>query len=173
MNKNMLIAGASRGIGAATALLAAKSGWNVCVNFHSNEQAAQKFVDEITSTGEKAVAAQANIAIEQDIIPLFERLEDELGPLHALVNNAGILDKQMPLANMSANRMSRILTTAILGAFLLARKAVRRRSTNTGGKGGVFVNISSAAARLGSPNEFINYAASYVTGSLLDVTGGR
>lgn len=160
MSHNILITGASRGIGAATALLAASRGWNVCVNFHANEQAAQQIVEEITALGVKAIAVQGDVGVEKDIVQLFQRFDDEFGSLDALINNAGILDKQMPLADMSAERMSRIFTTNILGSFLCAREAVRRMSTNTGGKGGVIVNVSSGAARLGSPNEFIDYAAS-------------
>jgi len=160
MSHNILITGASRGIGAATALLAASKGWNVCVNFHANEQAAQQIVDEITALGVKAIAVQGDVGVEKDIVRLFQRFDDEFGSLDALINNAGILDKQMPLAEMSAERMSRIFTTNILGSFLCAREAVRRMSTDTGGKGGVIVNVSSGAARLGSPNEFIDYAAS-------------
>jgi NAD(P)-dependent dehydrogenase (short-subunit alcohol dehydrogenase family) len=160
MSHNILITGASRGIGAATALLAASRGWNVCVNFHANEQAAQQIVEEITALGVKAIAVQGDVGVEKDIVQLFQRFDEEFGSLDALVNNAGILDKQMPLAEMSAERMSRIFTTNILGSFLCAREAVRRMSTNTGGKGGVIINVSSGAARLGSPNEFIDYAAS-------------
>ncbi len=160
MNQNILITGASRGIGAATARLAAKSGWNVCVNFHRNKQAAQQIVDEIKLMGVKAVAVQGDVAIENDILHLFERFDEEFGVLDALVNNAGILDRQMPLEKMSAERMSRIFTTNITGSFLCAREAVKRMSTNHNGRGGAIVNISSAAARLGSPHEFIDYAAS-------------
>ena len=160
MTGNMLITGASRGIGAATAILAAQKGWNVCVNFHSNEQAAAKIVEEITATGMRAVAVQADIAIEKDIVQLFKRFDDEFGRLDALINNAGILEHQMRLEDMDAARLSRVFALNITGSFICAREAVRRMSTKRGGNGGSIVNLSSMAARLGSPNEYVDYAAS-------------
>jgi NAD(P)-dependent dehydrogenase (short-subunit alcohol dehydrogenase family) len=156
----MLITGGSRGIGAATAQLAASRGYAVCINYLRNRAAAQTVVDAITAAGGRAITAAADVAIEADVIRLFETVDRELGPLTALVNNAGILEQQMRVETMDAARMNRIFATNITGAFLCAREAVKRMSTKRGGKGGAIVNVSSAAARLGSPNEYVDYAAS-------------
>ena len=158
--KIMLITGGSRGIGAATAQLAASRGYAVCINYVRNRAAAQALADSISATGGKAIIAAADVAIEADVIRLFETVDRELGPLTALVNNAGILERQMRVEEMDAARMNRIFATNITGAFLCAREAVKRMSTKHDGKGGAIVNVSSAAARLGSPNEYVDYAAS-------------
>ncbi len=160
MNKIIIITGASRGIGAATAMLAAGRGYAVCVNYLHNRAAAYAVVDAIERAGGKAIAAAADIAVEADVIRLFETVDKTWGPLAALVNNAGILDRQMRVEDMSAARLNRIFTTNITGYFLCAREAVRRMSTKHGGAGGAIVNVSSGAARLGSPGEYVDYAAS-------------
>jgi NAD(P)-dependent dehydrogenase (short-subunit alcohol dehydrogenase family) len=160
MNKIIIITGASRGIGAATAMLAAGRGYAVCVHYLHNRAAASAVVDAIERAGGKAIAAAADIAVEADVIRLFETVDNTWGPLAALVNNAGILDRQMRVENMSAARLNRIFTTNITGYFLCAREAVRRMSTKHGGAGGAIVNVSSGAARLGSPGEYVDYAAS-------------
>lgn len=160
MKKNLLITGSSRGIGAATALLAAKRGYAVCVNYRSNKAAADKLVSQIESEGGKAIAVAADVSYEKDVLRLFETVDVELGTLNALVNNAGILEKQMRLEAMSAARLERIFKTNITGSFLCSREAVKRMSTQNGGGGGAIVNVSSMAAVLGSPGEYIDYAAS-------------
>ena len=160
MKKIVIITGASRGIGAATAILAAQRGCAVCVNYLHNRAAADAVVDTIERAGGKAIAVAADIAVETDVIRLFETVDRTWGPLTALVNNAGILDRQMRVEDMSAARLNRIFTTNITGYFLCAREAVRRMSTKHRGMGGAIVNVSSGAARLGSPGEYVDYAAS-------------
>ena len=160
MQKVLLITGASRGIGAATARLAAARGWAVAVNYHRQRDAAQAVVDAIRADGGRAVALAGDVASEADVLRLFADTEAALGPLSALVNNAGVLAPQMPLADMDVARWQRMLATNVLGPLLCCREAVRRLSTRLGGQGGVIVNVSSAAARLGSPGEYVDYAAS-------------
>ncbi len=160
MERVAIITGASRGIGAATALLAASRGYGVCVNYLANEAAARGVVDSIKAAGGRAIAVAANVAKETDVVRLFEIVDWELGTVTALVNNVGVLEKQMRVENLDGERLGRVFATNVIGAFLCAREAVRRMSTNHGGKGGAIVNVSSAAARLGSPNEYVDYAAS-------------
>ncbi len=160
MNKVILITGGSRGIGAATAQFAAQRGYAVCVNYLQNRTAADAVVSAITHSGGQAIAVAADIASESDVVQLFETAVKELGPLTALVNNAGVLEQQMKLENMSVARLNRVFTTNITGYFLCAREAVRRMSTKRGGAGGAIVNVSSFASRLGSPGEYVDYAAS-------------
>jgi NAD(P)-dependent dehydrogenase (short-subunit alcohol dehydrogenase family) len=156
----LIVTGASRGIGAATARLAAARGYAVCVNYRSDRAAADAVVAAIVEAGGRAVAVGADVAQEADVLRLFEACDRELGPLAALVNNAGILERQMRVEEMSAGRLERVFATNVVGAFLCAREAVRRMSTRRGGRGGAIVNVSSVAARLGSPNEYVDYAAS-------------
>lgn len=156
----ILITGASRGIGAATALLAAERGYAVCVNYHHHHEAAQAVVGSIQQAGGSALAVAADVASEEEVVSLFTTIDRELGPITALVNNAGILEQQMRLENMDAARIGRIFATNVTGAFLCAREAVRRMSIRHGGIGGAIVNVSSGAARLGAPGEYIDYAAS-------------
>jgi NAD(P)-dependent dehydrogenase (short-subunit alcohol dehydrogenase family) len=156
----VIITGAGRGIGAATALLAAERGYAVCVNYLRNRAAADSTVNAIERTGGKAIAVAADVSVETDVIRLFETVDRTWGPLTALVNNAGILDRQMRVEDMSAARLNRIFATNITAYFLCAREAVRRMSTKHGGAGGAIVNVSSGAARLGSPGEYVDYAAS-------------
>lgn len=160
MKDVLIITGASRGIGAATALLAAARGYAVCVNYHRHPEAAQQVVQSIEEQGGRAIALPANIAAEAEVVSLFQAVDQQLGPVTALVNNAGILEPQMQVATMDAARLHRIFATNVIGSFLCAREAVKRMSTRQGGKGGAIVNVSSAAARLGSPGEYVDYAAS-------------
>jgi NAD(P)-dependent dehydrogenase (short-subunit alcohol dehydrogenase family) len=157
--KVVLITGASRGIGAATATLAAARGYAVCVNYRANAEAADRVVGAIVKGGGRAIAVQADVAIEPDVVRLFETCDRELGPLSALVNNAGMLETQMRVESMDGGRLARVLATNVTGSFLCAREAVRRMSTKHGGNGGAIVNLSSAAARLGAPGEYVDYAA--------------
>jgi NAD(P)-dependent dehydrogenase (short-subunit alcohol dehydrogenase family) len=160
MNKVMIVTGGSRGIGAATAFLAGKRGYAVCVNYLHNRVAAESVVGAIERAGGKAIAVAADVAVESEVERLFQTVDQTLGPLTALVNNAGILEQQARLEDMDAARLNRIFATNIIGSFLCAREAVRRMSTRHGGKGGAIVNVSSGAARLGSPGEYVDYAAS-------------
>jgi NAD(P)-dependent dehydrogenase (short-subunit alcohol dehydrogenase family) len=158
MDKVVLITGAGRGIGAATARLAAGRGWAVCVNYLKNRDAAEKVVSGIEAAGGRAVAVAADVASERDVVRLFKECDQALGPLSALVNNTGILEPQVRVENIDAARLNRIFTTNITGSFLCAREAIRRLSTKHGGRGGA--NVSSAASRIGSPGEYVDYAAS-------------
>lgn len=156
----LLVTGASRGIGAATARLAAARGYRVCVNYHRAEEAAQALVERIRAEGGEAQAFAADVADEAAVQALFAFVDRQFGPLDALVNNAGILERQMRLENMDAARWRRVLETNVIGTFLCSREAVRRMSIRRGGKGGAIVNLSSMAARLGAPDEYVDYAAS-------------
>ncbi len=156
----VLITGASRGIGAATARLAARRGYAVCLNYRSRREAAEEIAATVESAGGRAIAVAADVAIEADVVRLFETCDRELGRLTALVNNAGVLEAQMRVESMNAARLQRVLATNVVGAFVCAREAVRRMSTKHGGAGGAIVNVSSAAARLGAAGEYVDYAAS-------------
>jgi NAD(P)-dependent dehydrogenase (short-subunit alcohol dehydrogenase family) len=156
----LVVTGGSRGIGAATARLAASRGYAVAVNYRSNRVAADAVVRDIERSGGRAIAIQADVSSETDVCRLFEEVDRGLGILTALVNNAGILETQMRLETMTAERLNRVFSTNVTGAFLCAREAVRRMSTARGGRGGAIVNVSSGAARLGAPGEYIDYAAS-------------
>ncbi|KYF97693.1 sugar dehydrogenase [Sorangium cellulosum] len=156
----MIVTGGSRGIGAATALLAAQRGYAVAVSYLRDERAAARVVDEVRSRGGAALALAADVSAEDDVVRLFQTVDGALGPVTALVNNAGVLDRQARLEDMTAARVQRILATNVVGSFLCAREAVRRMSTRRGGAGGAIVNVSSRASQLGSPGEYIDYAAS-------------
>lgn len=158
--KIALVTGASRGIGRATAILLAEQGYAVGVNYLSNEMAARAVVNDITVNGGRAIALQADIADEAQVVAMFRRINDELGPITALVNNAGILFQQMTIENLSAERINKVLSTNVTGYFLCCREAVKIMSHRHGGKGGAIVNVSSAASRLGAPGEYVDYAAS-------------
>ncbi len=160
MTSIVLITGASRGIGAATALLAARHGWDVAVNYSSNEAAAQTVVQAVQALGRRAMAVQADVADEAQVLAMFARIDQELGRLGALVNNAGVVDRAQRLQDMDMARWRRMFDTNVLGSFLCAREAVRRMSTAEGGAGGSIVNVSSRAACLGSANQYVDYAAS-------------
>jgi NAD(P)-dependent dehydrogenase (short-subunit alcohol dehydrogenase family) len=155
----LLITGASRGIGAACALRAADAGWDVGINFNRDEAAAQGVAAAVRARGRRALTLRADMADEGTIEAMFRRLDDELGPLAGLVNNAGIVDVAARVDAMSAARVARLFNVNVVGAFVCAREAVRRMSTRHGGRGGVIVNVSSAAARLGSPGIYVDYAA--------------
>lgn len=175
MDKIALVTGASRGIGAATAIQLAKENILVVVNYQHNHQAAMQVVGEIESIGGKAVAIQADVSQEQDILKLFKQVDELNGVLSYLINNAGILNNQSTIEEMSAARINNILTTNVTGSMLCAREAVKRMSYKHGGKGGAIVNVSSAASRLGAPFEYIDYAASkgaidsFTTGLSLEI----
>jgi len=155
-----LVSGASRGIGRATALLLAQEGYTVAVNYHRQRDAADEVVTEIQTQGGKAFAVQADISDESQVEAMFARIDEEGLPLTALVNNAGILFQQSRVEALSAARINQVLATNVTGYFLCCREAVKRMSTQHGGQGGAIVNVSSAAARLGSPGEYVDYAAS-------------
>ncbi len=159
MPKTILITGASRGIGAATALLAAEKGYHVCVNYLKNKEAASQVVAEIVNNGGIAKAYQANVSQETDVLSLFKNIDNDFGPINALVNNAGILSTQARVDELTVERLQHIINANIISCFLCAKEAVKRMSTKYGGIGGAIVNISSIAARTGSPNEYVDYAA--------------
>lgn len=155
----LLVTGAGRGIGAATALLAGRRGYRVCVNYRSDEASATAVVDAVRAEGGTALAVRADVTRTAEVERLFATVDAELGPLTALVNNAGTLEKQCRLEEIDEDRLNRIWASNITGPFLCAAQAVRRMSTRYGGRGGAIVNVSSAASRLGSPNEYVDYAA--------------
>jgi NAD(P)-dependent dehydrogenase (short-subunit alcohol dehydrogenase family) len=159
LNQVLLVTGASRGIGAATALLAARRGYAVAVNYTANAKAADDVVARIRADGGQAIAVQADVAQEEQVLAMFRTVDQELGRLTALVNNAGVVDVAARLDEMSLARLKRMFDINVLGSLLCAREAVRRMSTRHGGAGGAIVNVSSAAARLGSPSQYLDYAA--------------
>jgi NAD(P)-dependent dehydrogenase (short-subunit alcohol dehydrogenase family) len=160
MSGIIIVTGGSRGIGAATARLAATRGYAVCVNYRSNIAAADQVVSAITRSGGRAIAVQADLAVESDVVTLFETCDREFGRLTALVNNAAILETQSRVENIDAARLQRVFATNVTGAFICAREAVKRMSTKHGGRGGAIVNVSSAASRIGGAEEYVDYAAS-------------
>jgi NAD(P)-dependent dehydrogenase (short-subunit alcohol dehydrogenase family) len=153
--KVMVVTGGGRGIGAATAVLAAQRGYAVAVNYLKNGAAAERLAQEV-----KGIAVQGDVASEADVVRLFTTVDDKLGRVSALVNNAGIVDRGSRVEAMSAQRIERMLAVNVIGSFLCAREAVKRMSTRHGGEGGAIVNVSSVAARLGGPGEYVDYAAS-------------
>ena len=160
MQPIVLITGGSRGIGAATALLAAQKGYAVAVNYARNSLAADEVVRQIRANGGTAITVQADEAVESQVLAMFDRVDAKLGPLSSLVNNAGIVDVACRVDAMAVERLQRMFTTNIVGSFVCAREAVKRMSTRYGGAGGTIVNVSSAAARIGSPGQYVDYAAS-------------
>ena len=158
--KTILITGASGGIGKATALKAGKKGYAVCVHYNKNKQAAEEIAAQIKADGGKAIIAAADLSEEAEIVELFKIIDRELGRITALVNNAGILEQQTKVVNLTAERLQRIFATNVTGPFICAREAVKRMSTGSGGNGGGIVNISSIGAVHGSPGEYVDYAAS-------------
>ncbi|OEY67283.1 SDR family oxidoreductase [Marinobacter sp. X15-166B] len=156
----MVITGASRGIGAATARLAGARGYAVCVNYRKNRQAAESVVEDIRNKGGQAIAVAADVAVAAEVTRLFEAVDAQLGRVSALVNNAGILEQQRRVEEVDAARLARIFATNVIGSFLCAREAVKRMSSKHGGAGGAIVNVSSAASRLGAAGEYVDYAAS-------------
>ncbi len=160
MKKVIIVTGGSRGIGAATALKAASEGYAVCVNYLHNSVAANNIVTQIHKNGGSAIAVAADVSQEKDVEKLFETVDDKLGTITALVNNVGILQQKMRLDEMDMARLNKIFTTNITSHFLCAKQAIKRMSTQYGGNGGSIVNVSSAASRLGSAGEYVDYAAS-------------
>ncbi|MBT9507891.1 SDR family oxidoreductase [Rhodoferax sp.] len=160
MNPILLITGASRGIGAATALLAAQKGYAVAVNYTANSLAADEVVRQIRATGGNAITVQADVGVEAQVIAMFERIDAKLGRLAALVNNAGVVDVAARVDEMSGERLRRMFDINVLGSFWCAREAIQRMSTRHGGSGGAIVNVSSVAARLGGAGQYVDYAAS-------------
>jgi NAD(P)-dependent dehydrogenase (short-subunit alcohol dehydrogenase family) len=156
----LIVTGASRGIGAAIAKLAAAHGSSVAVNFATGEAEAAGIAEQIISTGGRAFAIQADVAREEDVVRLFETAEQELGPIKGLVNNAAITGGFARVESVTAQTLAQVMAVNVTGAFLCAREAVRRMSTRKGGTGGAIVNISSRAAEIGSPGEWVHYAAS-------------
>lgn len=159
MSQLVLITGGSRGIGAATALLAARQGYAVAVNYTANSLAADEVVRQIRQAGGQAMAVQADVAIEAQVVAMFEKIDAKFGRLSALVNNAGVVDQTTRVDAITLDRLQRMFAVNVFGSFLCAREAVRRMSTRHGGAGGAIVNVSSAAARLGSPGQYVDYAA--------------
>jgi NAD(P)-dependent dehydrogenase (short-subunit alcohol dehydrogenase family) len=159
MNKVLLVTGGSRGIGAATALLAAQKGWSVAVNYTANSLAADEVVRQIRASGGQAMSIQADVADEAQVLRMFEHIDAKLGRLSGLVNNAGVVDVTARVDEMSVARWKRMFDINVIGSLICAREAVRRMSTQHGGEGGSIVNVSSAAARLGAPGQYVDYAA--------------
>jgi NAD(P)-dependent dehydrogenase (short-subunit alcohol dehydrogenase family) len=159
LSEVLLVTGASRGIGAATALLAAHRGYAVAVNYTRNEEAANAVVRAIEAAGGKAIAIQADVASEAETLAMFAKCDEKLGRLTALVNNAGVVDVSQRLDEMTVARWKRMFDINVIGSMLCAREAVRRMSTRHGGNGGAIVNVSSAASRIGSPGQYVDYAA--------------
>lgn len=159
-NKAVLITGSGRGIGAATAKLFAEKGYFVCINYKSNHLAAEKVATEIEQSGGCCIVVQADVSKEKDVEKLFRTVDEKLGNLSVLVNNAGILQKQCRFEELSAERINNVLINNVTSYFLCCREAVKRMSTLRGGAGGSIVNVSSGASRSGSPNEYVDYAAS-------------
>jgi NAD(P)-dependent dehydrogenase (short-subunit alcohol dehydrogenase family) len=159
MNKVLLVTGGSRGIGAATALLAAQQGWSVAVNYTANSLAADEVVRQIRAAGGQAISIQADVADEAQVLRMFEHIDAKMGRLQGLVNNAGVVDMTARVDEMSVARWKRMFDINVIGSLICAREAVRRMSTRHGGAGGSIVNVSSAAARLGAPGQYVDYAA--------------
>ena len=160
MRPHLIVTGGSRGIGAATARLAAERGYAVCLSYHRSPDAAKAVVAEIEKTGGEAIAVACDVAVEADVLRLFDEAQRRFGPVSALANNAGILEHHMRVEDMDVGRIERVFATNVLGSFLCAREAVRHMSRRHGGAGGAIVNVSSMAARLGAPGEYVDYAAS-------------
>lgn len=163
MDKVMIVTGGSRGIGAATCLMAAKYGYKVAVNFRSNREAAEAVVTAIEKDGGRAIAVQADVSSEDEVMRLFASVDEHLGPVTALVNNAGIVDQPSKVVDMSAERIGRMMTVNVVGPFLCAREAIKRMGTEHGGQGGVIVNVSSGASNAagnGGANTYVDYGAS-------------
>ncbi|MEC8917637.1 MAG: SDR family NAD(P)-dependent oxidoreductase, partial [Pseudomonadota bacterium] len=160
MKPVMIITGAGRGIGAATALMAAQKGYAVAVNYRSDKASADKVVAEIEADGGRAIAVQADVVDEAAIVAMFETVDRELGRVEVLVNNAGVVDQISRVDEMSFERVDRMMKINVVGPFICAREAIKRMSIKHGGKGGVIVNVGSAASHLGGAGEYIDYAAS-------------
>jgi NAD(P)-dependent dehydrogenase (short-subunit alcohol dehydrogenase family) len=162
MNKNSvaIITGGSRGIGAATAKLFAENGFSICINYRDDTSSAERVKGEILKCGVPCIIVRADVSDEREVDALFQRVDKELGGLSVLVNNVGILKTQSRLEDMSAERFSEVLTTNVMSCFLCSKEAIKRMSTKQGGEGGAIINVSSGASKTGSPNEYVDYAAS-------------
>jgi len=160
MSRTVLITGGSRGIGRATAILAGGLGWCVGVNYLANAEAAAETVRSVVAAGGQAIAIPGNVSLERDVIAMFDTTEAKFGPITALVNNAGVVAAKSPLAEMTLERLRRVFDINVLGAYLVAREGARRMPTDRGGPGGAIVNVSSMAATLGSPGQYVDYAGS-------------
>ena len=159
MKPVLIVTGGGRGIGAATVRLAASRGYAVAINYRQDRASAEGLAEELRADGHNVIAVQADVSLEDDVRRLFEHTVQTLGPLTALVNNAGMLERQQRVEEMEAARLARVFATNVIGAFLCAREAVARLSTRSGGQGGAIVYVSSVAARLGAPGEYVDYAA--------------
>ncbi|MCA1677174.1 MAG: glucose 1-dehydrogenase [Actinobacteria bacterium] len=155
-----VVTGGSRGIGAATVQLLATQGWDICLTFRDKEAEAAEIVARCSSLGRRAVAVRTDVSQSADVVTLFDRVDRELGPVTALVNNAGIVAAKSRVEEMDVDRLTRVFAVNVVGAFMCAREAIRRMSIRRGGQGGAIVNVSSVAARVGSPGEYVDYAAS-------------
>jgi len=155
-----VVTGGSRGIGAATAKLLAERGWDVAISYREDAEAAAGVVTACVALGRRAISIRADVSSEPDVVRLFRIVDDDLGSVHTLVNNAGIVAGKARVDEVSASRVERLFAVNVVGSILCAREAVRRMSTTHGGQGGAIVNVSSAASRLGSPGEYVDYAAS-------------
>lgn len=160
MDNVIIITGAGRGIGAATALAAARAGYRICINYLADDASAHRVLEQVRALGADAITVRADVSVEDEIIQLFQRVDKELGRVTALVNNAGTIGHQSRVEEMSEFRLLKLMKTNVVGPMLCARHALQRMSTRHGGPGGAIVNVSSVAARLGSPNEYVDYAAS-------------
>jgi NAD(P)-dependent dehydrogenase (short-subunit alcohol dehydrogenase family) len=158
--KTILVTGGTRGIGRATALQCARKGWSVALNYVSNQSAAEDAACEVRDAGGRAITLQGDVAVEADVISMFGAAESKFGRLHGVVINAGIVAPSLPLADMDSARLKRMFDVNVYGAYLCARESARRLSKDRGGGGGAIVLISSAASRLGSPFEYVDYAGS-------------
>ena len=173
MSRTILITGGSRGIGRATAILAGKRGWSVGVNYLANAEAAAETVRSVVAAGGQALAIQGDVSLEREVIAMFDAAEAAFGPITALVNNAGVVADKSPLAEMTLERMRRVFEINVLGAYLVAREGARRMPTDRGGPGGAIVNVSSMAATLGSPGQYVDYAGSKGAIDALTIGLGR
>lgn len=160
MDNVIIITGAGRGIGAATALAAARAGYRICINYLADDASAHRVLEQVRALGAEAITVRADVSVEDEIIQLFQRVDKELGRVTALVNNAGTIGHQSRVEEMSEFRLLKLMKTNVVGPMLCARHALQRMSTRHGGPGAAIVNVSSVAARLGSPNEYVDYAAS-------------
>lgn len=159
MNKIILVTGGNKGIGKAISIQLAEQGYFVCVNYNTDEESAKKLIDKINRKNGQAIAIQSDISIEENVVKLFDEIDKINGTLVGLINNAGILGEQSPLAEMSSQRISKTFNTNVIGTFLCSKEAIKRMSPKYNGKGGGIVNISSGASKSGSPNEYIDYAS--------------
>jgi NAD(P)-dependent dehydrogenase (short-subunit alcohol dehydrogenase family) len=159
MNPSLLVTGASRGIGAATAILAAQRGWDVAINYANDARAANAVAEQVRACGRRAFVVQADVAVEAEVLAMFAAVDREFGALNGLVNNAGVVDSPARVEQMSVARLTRMFAINLTGSFVCAREAVKRMSTRHGGAGGVIVNLSSAAAKLAASNQYVDYAA--------------